>query len=120
MNTSRAGSNMPCFGLHKLIDRPTTYATMLRYPLERVTSSYWHLKTWRGHFNNRLAPKDAGFTLDSKASLDEFIHKYRLRELDNDQTRRIAGVGPEFGGCTRSLLESKVKYTAAFFVSGHR
>jgi hypothetical protein len=91
------------FGLHTLIDRPTTYATMFRHPLERVASLYWHLKRWGDH--DRGWPKHAGFTLHPKASLDEFVRDYRLRELDNDQTRRVAGTDPKFGGCTRSLLE---------------
>jgi hypothetical protein len=43
--------------------------------------------------------------LHPRASLDDFIRHYRLRELDNDQTRRVAGIDPKFGGCTRSLLE---------------
>src|SRR5262249_44432468 len=34
------------FGLHTLIDRPTTYATLLRHPLERIVSLYCHLKRW--------------------------------------------------------------------------
>jgi Sulfotransferase family len=95
------------FGLHALLDRPAIYATMLRHPLERVVSLYHHLKRWPAHktqgwfWLERVGLKP----LDSNTSLDEFIRTYPLRELDNDQTRRVAGSNPSYGACSRSLLD---------------
>jgi hypothetical protein len=93
------------FGLHTLIDQSTTYATIVRHPVERFVSLYYHLKRWP---NYRSEPwlKRAGLRpMHAETSLEDFVRDYPLRELDNDQTRRVAGHDPEFGGCTRSLLE---------------
>jgi Sulfotransferase family len=95
------------FGLHALIHRPATYATMLRHPIERIVSLYYHLKRWPQYWDNEPWLARAGLKpLEPETSLDDFIRDYPLRELENDQTRRIAGKDPEFGGCTRSLLET--------------
>jgi hypothetical protein len=94
------------FGLHSFIDRPTTYATVIRHPLERVVSLFYHLKRWPVYGQNEPWLERAGFKpLEPEASLEDFIRDYPLRELDNDQTRRVAGDNPGFGGCTRSLLQ---------------
>jgi hypothetical protein len=94
------------FGLHKFIDRPTTYATMLRHPVDRIVSLYYHLKEWPRYAENQPWLERAGHKpLNPEASFEDFVHDYALPELDNDQTRRVAGEDPEFGHCTRRLLE---------------
>jgi len=94
------------FGMHALIDRPTTYVTIFRHPLERIISLFYHLKRWPSYDQNESLLKGAAYrVLAPEATLEEFVHNYRLRELDNDQTRRVAGEDPEFGRCTRSLLQ---------------
>jgi hypothetical protein len=94
------------FGLHGLIDRPATYATVFRHPIERIASLFYHLKRWPKYGRNEPWLQAAGYRpLESNASLEDFIRDYPLRELDNDQTRRIAGEDPQFGGCTSSLLK---------------
>jgi hypothetical protein len=37
--------------------------------------------------------------------LTTLFERHALRELDNDQTRRIAGVEPAYGQCTREMLD---------------
>ena len=76
------------FGLHQRVKRPATYVTLLRNPVDRVLSLYWHY--WQGE----PAEDIKGFLLR------------RLRETDNDQTRRISGISPAFGECTMEMLES--------------
>jgi Galactose-3-O-sulfotransferase len=93
------------FGLHMLIDRRTTYVTMLRHPVERIVSLYFHLKRWPSHGDNKPWLERVGLRPLHETSLDEFIQNYPLCELDNDQTRRVAGEDPEFGHCTLSLLQ---------------
>ena len=44
-------------------------------------------------------------TLQNSQSLEEFAAHPPFKEVDNDQTRRIAGVDPPLGGCTRSMLD---------------
>jgi hypothetical protein len=104
------------FGLHTLIDRPTTYATMFRHPLDRIVSLYHHLKRWPSHEQNEPWLERAGLKpLEPEASLEDFICDYPLLEIDNDQTRRVAGEDPEFGRCTRSLLESAKSNIEQYF-----
>jgi hypothetical protein len=76
------------FGLHEHVERPWTYVTLLRDPVERVVSLYHYLK------------------LEERMSLEEFAASPPFREADNDQVRRIAGADPEIGGCTRATLEA--------------
>jgi hypothetical protein len=73
------------FGIHRFVPKPTTYVTLIREPVDRVVSLYYHL------------------TPDN-ITLDEFVSSLQLRETDNDQTRRIAGLEPPFGRCTEKLL----------------
>jgi len=93
------------FGLHRLVKGPSAYITFLREPLSRVSSLYFHLagatvpngEPWF------LGESDRPFT--EATTIEEFVLEHRLRELDNDQTRRIAGVEPEYGACSRSMLD---------------
>jgi hypothetical protein len=94
------------FGLHTLVYRPTTYLTMVRHPLDRVASLFYHLKRWPRYGENEPWLERVGLSpLGADTSLHEFVRTYPLRELDNDQTRRVAGMDPEYGKCDRSLLD---------------
>lgn len=75
------------FGLHEHMTRPSTYITVLRNPIDRVASLYYYAK------------------LQNSQSLEEFATRPPFKEVDNDQTRRISGVDPPIGGCTRSMLD---------------
>ena len=75
------------FGLHEHVARPSRYVTLLRDPVERVVSLYYYAKH------------------EETMSLEEFARKPPFREVDNDQVRRIAGVNPAVGECTREMLE---------------
>jgi hypothetical protein len=75
------------FGLHEHVARPCRYITLLRDPVERVVSLYYYAK------------------LEDTMSLEEFARNPPFREVDNDQTRRIAGVNPPVGECTRAMLD---------------
>jgi hypothetical protein len=77
-----------CFGLHEHVARPSAYVTLLREPLERVVSLYYYAR------------------LNVSLSLDEFIRAPPFKEVDNDQTRRLAGADPAIGGCTRETLHA--------------
>jgi hypothetical protein len=94
------------FGLHTLIARPSIYLTMFRHPVERVISLYNHLKRWPSYGQNEPSLQLGGWKpFEREVSLSDFIRDYSLLELDNDQTRRVAGEDPDLGRCTRSLLE---------------
>lgn len=76
------------FGIHNLLERPFHYITILREPVSRVVSLYHYLK------------------LEDEMSLQEFADSCPYREIDNDQTRRIAGVNPEIGKCSQNDLQT--------------
>jgi hypothetical protein len=86
------------YGAHALVPRPSYYVTLLRDPIERVTSLYYHdVATHHETFHDAIAARGA--------SLEEFVTDFCCREVDNDQTRRIAGVEPGYRLCTTDLLE---------------
>jgi hypothetical protein len=74
------------FGLHEHVARPSTYITLLRNPVDRVVSLYYYAR------------------LNETMSLAEFVASPPFKEVDNDQTRRIAGVDPAIGECTTATL----------------
>lgn len=76
------------FGLHEHVARPAVYVTALRHPVERVLSLYYYTE------------------LDEAVPLETFVARPPFREVDNDQTRRLAGVDPEIGRCTPEMLAS--------------
>ena len=87
------------FGIHRYLPRPSTYITLLRDPIDRIISLYYH--SLRHH-------------LETKMSLADFLTKFRKNGYtsdqtrlltDNDQTRRISGLEPPFGMCTQATLE---------------
>jgi hypothetical protein len=88
------------FGLHEHVTRPSVYVTALRDPVERVLSLYYYTR------------------LHDSITLDEFIADPPFREVDNDQTRRIAGVDPEIGGCTPAMLRTAKENLRRFAVAG--
>ena len=60
---------------------------MLRDPVERVASLYHYLQ------------------MEGRVSIEEFARRPPFKEVDNDQTRRVAGVDPPVGACTADDLE---------------
>jgi hypothetical protein len=97
------------FGIHQFVGKPTTYVTLVREPVDRVVSLYYHLRA--------AANGGAGNVADM--TLDEFITSLELRETDNDQTRRIAGLEPPFGRCTeKTLARAKGNLVRNFSVVG--
>jgi hypothetical protein len=89
------------YGLHEHVRGPWTYITLLRHPVERVLSLYHFLK------------------LEETMSVADFAASPPFREADNDQTRRIAGIDPEIGGCTPAMLDiAKEHLRRDFAVAG--
>ena len=86
------------FGLHESIERPYEYVTLLRHPVDRVISLYHHIKKWDNEvLNEEVVTRDLSVT--------EFVQDLDFVELDNGQTRRIAGAQPPFGKCDKDILE---------------
>jgi hypothetical protein len=85
------------FGIHLYVNRPWTYITMLRDPMDRVVSLYHHIRRDRNTPLHEI--------VSSGISIEDFVLHLSCREADNDQTRRISGLEPEFGACSISTLD---------------
>ena len=63
------------YGIHELFDRPVTYLTMLRHPVERTLSHHQHWVARHG----------------LRTSLRDVVENNRPASIDNRQTRQIVG-----------------------------
>jgi hypothetical protein len=99
------------FGIHMYVRRPWTYVTLLRNPVDRVISLYYHIRRYK---HNPLHEIVSG-----GISIEDFVLHLSCREADNDQTRRISGLEPEFGACSISTLDkAKDNLRRSFSVVG--
>ena len=86
------------FGLHEAMSGSYTYITVLRNPVDRVISSYYHILRDRKHpIHNEVISMSLPQYLCSGLSLD----------ANNGQTRRLSGVGTTvpYGQCSSQMLE---------------
>ena len=95
----RAVTGHFCFGIHQHLSGPSTYITFVRNPVDRIVSLYYHIRRWanpNSGLHSEIVSKDV--------TLYDFVTKYSLRELFNDQTRRISGLEPEVGWYSKFAL----------------
>ena len=99
------------FGIHSHIERPAKYITLLRNPIDRVLSLYFHILKWpRTELQKRIAREEM--------SLEQFVTASGYLQADNGQTRRLAGHEPTFGCCSEELLEAAKKNLADHITVG--
>lgn len=87
------------YGLHELLERPCAYMTMVRDPVERVLSYWSYVRSRPDHYLHRGR--------DTSAPLSEWIRRGYTPELDNFQTRCLAGmhrIGVPFGAVDGEML----------------
>lgn len=70
------------FGMHRFMGRPCRYATVMRDPVERVISHYWHRR------KESAIVKLGDYHIPLHAAVNEGL----LDEFDNLQLREIAGI----------------------------
>jgi hypothetical protein len=83
------------FGVDKHLERASKYMTMLRDPVQRVLSLYYHLREY-----DQLPP---GMTVE------HFVTSEHVWEACNDQVRRIAGASTATA-CDQSTLETAMAH----------
>jgi hypothetical protein len=99
------------FGIHQLLPKPSTYLTVLRDPINRVVSLYYHaLKYSNNPLHERLVAERIG--------LKEFVSDIACKEAHNDQTRRLSGLNPDFGRCSGEMLEIAKENLRVHFLRG--
>jgi len=89
------------FGIHQFLPQRTRYITLLREPVERVVSHFYFARRNRRHYLHRQVRADS-------ISLQDYVEKLENIEMDNGQTRILAGIGQGagFGRCTRQMLDT--------------
>lgn len=95
------------FGLHEHIPGACEYVTILRDPVARVVSHYYHVLHEPTHYLHKRVV-DRGMTLEQYAE-----NPFRSHELDNGQTRMLADFrlnrSQPIGKSERSLLPSALE-----------
>lgn len=88
------------FGLHDYVPRPCTYITIVRRPISLVLSQYRFVLRTIEHRHHELVTSQ-------HMSIEEYIRSGISMEMDNSQTRAVAGdLSTPYGGCTDEMLET--------------
>ncbi len=97
------------FGLHAWLPQPSTYITLLRHPVERAISHYYHIRRTPHHTHYETV-------VGQDMSLHEFILAGVSRLVDNGQVRALAAAEEvPYGHCTTALLERAIAHIEDYF-----
>lgn len=101
------------FGLHAWLPQPATYFTLLRHPVERAISHYYHILRSPHHTHHAAV---AGGKMDLQA----FVEAGVSRIVDNGQVRALAAAEETpYGQCTAAMLaQAEANIAAAFDLVG--
>lgn len=102
------------FGLHRYLPRPCTYITILRDPVDRVISYYYHVLRHPEHYAHERV-------VSQRMGLLEFARSGVTNEVDNGQTRVLCGLenpleAPPFGQCSAEMVEAAKRNLQEHFV----
>lgn len=86
------------YGAHQYLHEEYSYFTMLRHPVDRVISLYKEIL-------RNPQTEICKYVIANNVSLKELVTSGRYHELNNDQTKRIAGETPAYGECNDALLQ---------------
>lgn len=126
------------FGIHKYFDEPTKYMTIIREPVDRILSAYYHFKTIPAHkkimlkiFNwganlpislpkllqqrHSKQLKNHYFVVNNKLSVVEFVKCGRFG-VDNTMVRRISNIPVGYGKITQEIYETAIYNIENYFV----
>lgn len=90
------------YGVHELVPDPYVYITILREPIDRMISNYYHINRDPNHGLHELVSSGQ---MDLKAYVEHMVYDLTM---DNEQTRMFAGNwdGRGHGPCTDNMLET--------------
>lgn len=90
------------FGVHRLLPSPFRYITILRDPVRRAISHYYHVVGTKWHPLHELV-------VSRGLGLEDYVTSGVSLQMDNGQTRQLAGVeGIPFGKCSERLLDDAI------------
>ena len=87
------------FGLHQFLPHECTYITLVRDPVDRLISNYYHALR-----DPSLEPHHRAIRFEGVA-LREWASGRRFPWVTNLQTRRLSGPGPSGDVCSEAMLE---------------
>ncbi len=90
------------YGVHTFVPAPYLYITMLREPVERMISNYYHINRDPNHGLHELVSS-------GRMPLQQYVaHMVHELKMDNEQTRMFAGNwdGRGHGPCTAAMLKT--------------
>ncbi len=102
------------YGIHKYYSaRSATYITLLRNPVERVISHWFYVLRRKDHYLHQVIA-------EKNLSLKQYMEEKISIELNNGQTRILAGIGwgAKFGECSQQMLAQAKKNLDTFEVVG--
>ena len=124
------------FGLHEFFDRPVYYASVVRHPVERVTSLYYFVlpvlhSARRAMSKKAMTAREALFKPGMPDYYQDFLPWLETEQtpeaffaspsadLDNGMVRRFSGVGLRSGPCpVEALGQAKAAVERYFSVVG--
>lgn len=88
------------YGLHEHVPRPSVYISMVRKPFSLVLSQYRFVLRTPGHRHHEIVTS-------KRMTIADYVESGISMEMDNSQTRAIAGDrSTPFGECTDAMLET--------------
>lgn len=108
------------FGWHTDLEAPAHYVTLLREPVARIISHYYHVRATPTHYLHELV-------ISQEMTLEKYVRSGICQEVNNGQTRLLSGVEPHFqepfppsaidyGSNPRELLESALSNLRQHFL----
>lgn len=88
------------YGMHTLIPRDSIYITVLREPIERFLSDFYHIKREPAHGLHHLVKS-------GQMTMQDYLERLASRKQDNIQTRLFAGDYRNNGAehCSDAMLD---------------
>src|SRR5262245_40388577 len=106
------------YGIHARIGRPCRYVTLVRDPIDRVASLYYHYLTLPGVRFASAGHRERWRLRLRRISLEDWVFREAHIAADNLMVRNIAGSGSvPFGRCDEALYERAVRNLEAHFVA---
>lgn len=106
------------YGIHHAVPGPSRYVTMLRHPVDRVASLYFHFKLLAQPRPGSRAAEERQSIARDNLSLEDWVFGGRQLQVDNGMVRMIAARhGIPFGTCPDDLLTEAIEHVEAHYAA---